>query len=114
LNEATFSVFRIQVSGKARFSVFSVQFSGKTYFDEGSASGFKHDVAIEEPRSPVGSADGAASYRKPTIARCWRALCGPTEQSRRQRSGIDALFEIAEPRSRTQTKAGFDSGATDT
>jgi hypothetical protein len=37
----------------------------------------------------VRSAGGAASYSKPGIARCRRALCGPTGRSRRQRSGID-------------------------
>jgi hypothetical protein len=63
-------------------------------------------------KASVGSADGAASYRKATIARCRRALCGPTERSRRQCSGIDTAFEVAEPRSRTQSKPEFDSGAT--
>jgi hypothetical protein len=47
-----------QVSGTAKFSVFRIQFSAKADFGKGNASGFKHDVEIEEPRSPVGRRSG--------------------------------------------------------
>jgi len=47
--------------------------------------------ALRSRNREIRSADGAASCRKATIARCRRALRGPTERCRRQRSGIDAI-----------------------
>jgi hypothetical protein len=47
-----------QVSGKAKFSVFRIQCSAKADFGTGNASGAKHDVEIEEPRSPFGRRSG--------------------------------------------------------